>query len=81
MENVLIGPYKASSWKKIRQQNLSFSVILTGMDDPNHAMTPIKDALKDEKRIKYHKDYLTSLLASIKWPLNKDQPFPAIHYI
>lgn len=67
MENVLTGPYKASSWKKNRKQNLSFSVILTGMDDPNHAWTPIKDALKDEKRIKYHKDYLASLLASIKY--------------
>ncbi|KAI4381376.1 hypothetical protein MLD38_007450 [Melastoma candidum] len=43
-------------------------VIITenGMDDPNNALTPIKDALKDEKRIKYHHDYLTNLLAAIK---------------
>ncbi|CAK7326181.1 unnamed protein product, partial [Dovyalis caffra] len=42
-------------------------VIITenGMDDPNNALTPIKDALKDGKRIKYHNDYLTNLLASI----------------
>lgn len=52
----------------IRQKYGNPPVIITenGMDDPNHALTPIKDALKDEKRIKYHKDYLTSLLASIK---------------
>jgi hypothetical protein len=37
------------------------------MDDPNNALTPIKDALKDGKRIKYHNDYLTNLLASIKY--------------
>nr|AUO68304.1 putative glycoside hydrolase [Populus trichocarpa] len=52
----------------IRQKYGNPPVIITenGMDDPNHAWTPIKDALKDEKRIKYHKDYLASLLASIK---------------
>ncbi|KAG8473156.1 hypothetical protein CXB51_035084 [Gossypium anomalum] len=43
-------------------------VIITenGMDDPNNLLTPIKDALKDEKRIKYHTDYLTNLLAAIE---------------
>ncbi|KAL7240657.1 hypothetical protein ACSBR2_006329 [Camellia fascicularis] len=42
-------------------------VIITenGMDDPNDPFVPIKDALKDEKRIKYHNDYLTNLLAAI----------------
>ncbi|KAI3982871.1 hypothetical protein MKX01_010354 [Papaver californicum] len=37
-----------------------------GMDDSNDLFKSVKDALKDEKRIKYHNDYLTSLLASIK---------------
>ncbi|PIA63027.1 hypothetical protein AQUCO_00200803v1 [Aquilegia coerulea] len=43
-------------------------VIITenGMDDPNDPFKPIKECLKDEKRIKYHNDYLTNLLASIK---------------
>ncbi|XP_051122318.1 beta-glucosidase 6-like [Andrographis paniculata] len=43
-------------------------VIITenGMDDPNNPLTPIKDALKDEKRIRYHNGYLTNLLAAIK---------------
>ncbi|GFQ08592.1 beta-glucosidase 6 [Phtheirospermum japonicum] len=36
------------------------------MDDGNSPFTSIKDALKDEKRIKYHNDYLTNLLAAIK---------------
>ncbi|KAF7124159.1 hypothetical protein RHSIM_Rhsim12G0135400 [Rhododendron simsii] len=43
-------------------------VIITenGMDDANNPFTSQKDALKDEKRIKYHNDYLSNLLASIK---------------
>ncbi|KAG7029567.1 Beta-glucosidase 40 [Cucurbita argyrosperma subsp. argyrosperma] len=43
-------------------------VIITenGMDDPNNPFKPIKEALKDEKRIRYHDGYLTSLLAAIK---------------
>ncbi|OMO63797.1 Glycoside hydrolase, family 1 [Corchorus olitorius] len=35
-----------------------------GMDDPNSIFIPIQDAFKDEKRIKYHNDYLTNLLAA-----------------
>ncbi|KAK9063641.1 hypothetical protein SSX86_017512 [Deinandra increscens subsp. villosa] len=43
-------------------------VIITenGMDDPNSPFISRKDALKDEKRIKYHNDYLTNLLAAIQ---------------
>ncbi|KAK4780854.1 hypothetical protein SAY87_016960 [Trapa incisa] len=43
-------------------------VVITenGMDDGNNPFTKIKDALKDSKRIKYHNDYLTNLLAAIK---------------
>ncbi|KAK3042328.1 hypothetical protein RJ639_002374 [Escallonia herrerae] len=43
-------------------------VIITenGMDDANNPFISLKDALKDEKRIKYHNDYLSNLLASIK---------------
>ncbi|XP_057457434.1 beta-glucosidase 40-like [Lotus japonicus] len=37
-----------------------------GMDDPNFPFISIKDALKDEKRIRYYSGYLSSLLASIK---------------
>ncbi|KAI4328528.1 hypothetical protein L6164_020876 [Bauhinia variegata] len=43
-------------------------VIITenGMDDPNSPFISIEKALKDEKRIRYYKGYLSSLLASIK---------------
>ncbi|XP_061368012.1 beta-glucosidase 40-like [Gastrolobium bilobum] len=37
-----------------------------GMDDPNNPFISIKEALKDEKRIRYHNGYLSSLLASMK---------------
>ncbi|KAK6921924.1 Glycoside hydrolase family 1 [Dillenia turbinata] len=52
----------------IKQKYGNPLVIITenGMDDPNNALTPIKDALKDEKRIHYHNDYLTNLLDAIK---------------
>lgn len=42
-----------------------FYMFLLGMDDANNSSIPIKDALKDEKRIKYHNDYLTNVLAAI----------------
>ncbi|KAI7748197.1 hypothetical protein M8C21_002906 [Ambrosia artemisiifolia] len=43
-------------------------VIITenGMDDPNGPFISRQNALKDEKRVKYHNDYLTNLLAAIK---------------
>ncbi|XP_071722533.1 beta-glucosidase 40-like [Rutidosis leptorrhynchoides] len=52
----------------IKQKYGNFQVVITenGMDDPNDPSIPIKDALKDDKRIKYHNDYLTNLLAAIK---------------
>lgn len=37
------------------------------MDDPNFSFISTKDALKDEKRIRYYSGYLSSLLASIKY--------------
>ncbi|XP_057839739.1 beta-glucosidase 40 isoform X2 [Cryptomeria japonica] len=43
-------------------------VIITenGMDDSNSIFIPLKKALKDEQRIRYHADYLSSLSAAIK---------------
>ncbi|GFY88712.1 beta glucosidase 40 [Actinidia rufa] len=53
----------------IKQKYGNPPVIITenGMDDANSPFISLKDALKDEKRIKYHNDYLESLLASIKY--------------
>lgn len=39
----------------------SFGIV--GMDDPN--FTNLDKALKDEKRIRYHADYLSNLQAAI----------------
>ena len=53
-------------------ENLNLNLVFhgwTGMDDPNNPSTSIKDALKDEKRVKYHNDHLTNLLASIKYAI------------
>ncbi|KAK6931330.1 Glycoside hydrolase family 1 [Dillenia turbinata] len=43
-------------------------VIITenGMDDGNSPFTSLKDALKDEKRIRYYNGYLSNLLAAIR---------------
>ncbi|XVE85758.1 hypothetical protein DITRI_Ditri17bG0116800 [Diplodiscus trichospermus] len=56
-----------SVMKYIKEKYGKPPVIITenGMDDPNMPLTPIEDALKDEKRIKYHTDYLANLLAAI----------------
>ncbi|XP_075479903.1 beta-glucosidase 40-like isoform X2 [Primulina tabacum] len=53
----------------IRQKYRNPLVIITEnavMDDGNSPFVSIKYALKDEKRIKYHNDYLTNLLAAIR---------------
>ncbi|PIN11464.1 Beta-glucosidase, lactase phlorizinhydrolase [Handroanthus impetiginosus] len=52
----------------IRQKYGNPPVIITenGMDDGNSLFGSRKNALKDEKRIKYHNDYLTNLLAAMK---------------
>ncbi|URE08981.1 beta-glucosidase [Musa troglodytarum] len=44
------------------------SVIITenGMDDFNNPFISIEHALKDDKRIKYHNDYLSNMAASIR---------------
>ncbi|KAI9124811.1 hypothetical protein K1719_004138 [Acacia pycnantha] len=51
----------------IKQKYGNPPVIITenGMDDANNIFISIKDALKDEKRIRYHSGYLSSLLHSI----------------
>ena len=52
--------YLMSLWHEI----WSFS---TGMDDSNSPFIPLKKALKDSKRIKYHTDYLMNLVDSIRY--------------
>lgn len=52
----------------IKQKYENPLIIITenGMDDSNNIFTSRKDTLKDTKRINYHNDYLTNLLAAIK---------------
>jgi hypothetical protein len=38
-----------------------------GMDDANSPFISLKNALKDDKRIKYHNDYLEKLAAPIRY--------------
>ncbi|XP_031400385.1 beta-glucosidase 40-like [Punica granatum] len=51
---------------KTKYENPSVIITENGMDDPNNLLISIRDALKDQKRIKYHNDYLMNLLAAIK---------------
>ncbi|XP_025015895.1 beta-glucosidase 40 isoform X2 [Ricinus communis] len=59
-------PFKGLKPIGDRANSVWLYIVPEGMDDPNDLLKPVKDALKDEKRIKYHNDYLTNLLASIK---------------
>ncbi|EPS70537.1 hypothetical protein M569_04221, partial [Genlisea aurea] len=51
---------------RVKYRNPLVLITENGMDDANNPLTPLKDALKDAKRIKYHRDYLSNLLAAIK---------------
>ncbi|KAG5522451.1 hypothetical protein RHGRI_034586 [Rhododendron griersonianum] len=60
------GIRKLMNYIKQKYDNPPVIITENGMDDPNSPLIPLKSALKDEKRIKYHNDYLSNLLASIK---------------
>ncbi|XP_031269584.1 beta-glucosidase 40-like [Pistacia vera] len=60
------GMRSLMNYIKLKYGNPPVIITENGMDDPNNLLIPIKDALKDQKRIKYHNDYLTNLLAAIK---------------
>lgn len=60
------GMRSLMNYVKEKYGNPPVIVTENGMDDPNSQFISIKNALKDEKRIKYLNDYLTNLLAAIK---------------
>ena len=63
-------------------ENLNLNLVYhgwIGMDDPNNSLISIKNALKDEKRIKYHNDHLTNLLAAIKYVIVSSNKQAHIH--
>jgi len=40
---------------------------MAGMDDPSKPFMTLEKALKDDKRIRYHRDYLSNLSAAIRY--------------
>ncbi|PON79659.1 Glycoside hydrolase [Parasponia andersonii] len=60
------GMRKLMNYIKQKYGNPPVIITENGMDDPNNSLISIKQALQDDKRIKYHNDYLTNLVASIK---------------
>ncbi|KAI3753854.1 hypothetical protein L2E82_25918 [Cichorium intybus] len=52
----------------IKQKYGNPPVIITenGMDDPNKSSIKLDEALQDDKRISYHRDYLSNLSAAIR---------------
>lgn len=69
MEDKFFFIFHCNNSIKVVSYIFFFLMVVTGMDDPNSPFIPIKDALKDEKRIRYHSGYLSALLASIKYVL------------
>ncbi|XP_047956975.1 putative beta-glucosidase 41 isoform X4 [Salvia hispanica] len=77
---VKIGDRAASSWlyivpwgirslaNYIKDKYGNPPVIITenGMDDHNNFLIPLEKALQDDKRINYHRDYLSNLSAAIR---------------
>lgn len=41
--------------------------VITGMDDKNSPFISLDKALQDDKRIEYHRDYLSNLSAAIRY--------------
>ncbi|KAL5987360.1 Beta-glucosidase 6 [Asimina triloba] len=54
------------NYVKSKYGNPPIFITENGMDDSNNPFISIQDALKDDKRIKYHNDYLSNLSASIR---------------
>lgn len=41
-------------------------IMTTGMDDPNKSSIALDKALQDDKRIRFHRDYLSNVSAAIR---------------
>ncbi|XP_050139978.1 putative beta-glucosidase 41 isoform X2 [Malus sylvestris] len=77
---VAIGERAASRWLRIvpwgirklarhlkdKYGNPPMIITENGMDDPNKRFIPLEKALNDEKRITFHRDYLSNLSAAIR---------------
>lgn len=77
---VAIGEKAASGWLRIvpwgirklmnhikdKYGNPLVMITENGMDEPNKSHMALDDALQDERRITYHRDYLSNLSAAIR---------------
>ncbi|GER53350.1 beta-glucosidase [Striga asiatica] len=60
------GIRKLANYIKDEYGNPPVIITENGMDDPNRSNLDLREALKDEKRIRYHRDYLSNLSAAIR---------------
>ncbi|KAF3326270.1 beta-glucosidase 6 isoform X2 [Carex littledalei] len=60
------GMRSLMNYVKEKYNNPPVVITENGMDDSNSPFTSIEDALKDDKRIRYHHDYLSNLSAAIQ---------------
>ncbi|XWS09888.1 hypothetical protein CRYUN_Cryun39dG0028400 [Craigia yunnanensis] len=60
------GIRKLARYLKDKYGNPPVIITENGMDDLNSPFISIKKALNDDKRIEYHRDYLSNLLAAIR---------------
>ncbi|KAM7495516.1 hypothetical protein LguiB_030125 [Lonicera macranthoides] len=60
------GIRKLAVYMKDKYGNPPVIITENGMDDPNRALMALDKALQDDKRISYHRDYLSNLSAAIR---------------
>ncbi|XP_042486653.1 putative beta-glucosidase 41 isoform X2 [Macadamia integrifolia] len=60
------GFQKLAIYVKDKYGNPPVFITENGMDDPNKHFTPLSIALQDNKRIRYHRDYLSNLSTAIR---------------
>ncbi|CAM8987769.1 unnamed protein product [Rhodiola kirilowii] len=60
------GIRKVTNYVKEKYNNPQMIITENGMDDSNNIFISHEKALKDEKRINFHKDYLSNLSAAIR---------------
>ncbi|KAK6934372.1 Glycoside hydrolase family 1 [Dillenia turbinata] len=60
------GIKKLATYVKDRYGNPPVIITENGMDDPNKASITLNKALQDDKRIRYHNDYLSNLSAAMR---------------
>ncbi|KAI4333785.1 hypothetical protein L6164_018548 [Bauhinia variegata] len=60
------GIRKLARYVKDKYGNPPVIITENGMDDPNKRFMTLEEALQDDKRIRFHRDYLSNLSAAIR---------------